>query len=50
MNLVSLASTSRRFGSSLVVVVLLLCGLVVHAAVDEQVPFTATATAVRSQA
>lgn len=33
-----------RIGSSLVVVVLTLCGLAAHAA-DEQVPFTATATA-----
>jgi len=39
-------TTSRRIGSSLMVVVLTLCGLAAHAAADEQVAFTATATAV----
>ena len=38
--------TSHRIGSSLLVVIITLCGLAVHAAPDEQVPFTATATAV----
>jgi len=38
--------TSRRIGSSLVVVVLTLCGLAAPAAADDQVPFTATGTAV----
>jgi hypothetical protein len=38
-------TTSRRIGSSLVVVVLILCGLAVPAAAD-QVPFTASGTAV----
>lgn len=38
-------ATSRRIGSSLVVVVLTLCGLAAPAAAD-QVPFTATGTAV----
>ncbi len=38
-------TTSRRIGSSLVVVVLTLCGLATPAAAD-QVPFTATGTAV----
>jgi hypothetical protein len=38
-------TTSRRIGSSLVVVVLTLCGLAAPAAAD-QVPFTATGTAV----
>ncbi len=45
MNLIN--TTSRRIGTSLVVLVLALCGLAAHAASpDEQVPFTATATAV----
>ena len=39
-------TTSRWIGSSLLVVVIGLCGLAAHAAADEQVPFTATATAV----
>lgn len=43
MNLTN--TTSRRIGISLVVLALALCGLAAHAA-DEQVPFTATATAV----
>jgi len=38
--------TSRRIGSSLGVVVLTLCGLAAPAAADDQVPFTATGTAV----
>src|SRR6188768_412802 len=38
--------TSRRIGSRLVVVVLTLCGLAAPAAADDQVPFTATGTAV----
>ena len=37
---------SRRIGSSLVVVVLTLCGLAAPAAAANQVPFTATGTAV----
>ena len=44
MNLIN--TTSRWIGSSLLVVVITLCGLSAHAAADEQVPFTATATAV----
>ena len=44
MNLIN--TTSRKIGSSLVVVVLTLSGLVAYAAADEQVPFTATGTAV----
>ena len=39
-------TASRRIGSSLVVVVLTLCGLAAPAAADDQVPFTATGTAV----
>jgi hypothetical protein len=39
-------TTSRRIGSSLVVVVLTLCGLAAPAAAVNQVPFTATGTAV----
>ena len=39
-------TTSRRIGSSLVVVVLTLCGLAAPAAADDQVSFTATGTAV----
>jgi hypothetical protein len=39
-------TTSRWIGSSLVVVVLTLCGLATPAAADDQVPFTATGTAV----
>ena len=39
-------NTSRRIGSSLVVVVLTLCGLAAPAAAVNQVPFTATGTAV----
>ena len=39
-------TTSRRIGSSLVVVVLTLCGLAAPAAADDQVPFTAEGTAV----
>ena len=58
MNLMSLTSrkynlpnrrlwTTRRIASSLIAMVLLtLCVLAAHAAADEQVPFTATATAV----
>jgi hypothetical protein len=38
--------TSRRIGSRLVVAVLTLCGLAAPAAADDQVPFTATGTAV----
>jgi len=38
--------TSRRIGSGLVVVVLILCGLAAPAAAANQVPFTATGTAV----
>jgi len=38
--------TSRRIGSRLAVVVLTLCGLAAPAAADDQVPFTATGTAV----
>lgn len=38
--------TSRQIGSSLVVAVLTLCGLAAPAAADDQVPFTATGTAV----
>jgi hypothetical protein len=38
--------TSRRIGSSLVVVVLTLCGLAAPAAAADQVSFTATGTAV----
>jgi len=38
--------TSRRIGSSLVMVVLTLCGLAAPAAADDQVSFTATGTAV----
>ena len=37
---------SRRIGSSLVLVVLTLCGLAAPAAADDQVSFTATGTAV----
>jgi hypothetical protein len=37
---------SRRIGNSLVVVFLTLCGLAAPAAADDQVPFTATGTAV----
>jgi hypothetical protein len=37
--------TSRRIGSSLVVVALTLCGLAAPAAATNQVPFTATGTA-----
>ena len=44
MNLIN--TTSRWIGSSLLVIVITLCGLAVHASVDEQVAFTATATAV----
>jgi hypothetical protein len=44
MNLIN--TTSRWIGSSLLVIVITMCGLAVHASVDEQVPFTATATAV----
>ena len=39
-------TASRRIGSSLVGVVLTLCGLAAPAAADDQVPFTATGTAV----
>ena len=39
-------TTSRRIGSCLVVAVLTLCGLAAPAAADDQVPFTATGTAV----
>ena len=39
-------TASRRIGSSLVVVVLTLCGLAAPAAAANQVPFTATGTAV----
>lgn len=39
-------TTSRRIGNSLVVVVLTLCGLAAPADADDQVPFTATGTAV----
>jgi hypothetical protein len=39
-------TTSRRIGSSLVVVVLTLCGLAAPATADDQVPFTASGTAV----
>ena len=39
-------TASRWIGSSLVVVVLTLCGLAVHAAQNEQVPFTVTGTGV----
>ena len=39
-------TASRRIGSSLVVVVLTLCGLAAPAAADDQVSFTATGTAV----
>ena len=42
----SWSTTSRRIGSSLVVAVLTLCGLAAPAAADDQVPFTATGTAV----
>ena len=38
--------TSRRIGSSLVVVILILFGLAVPAAAADHVPFTATGTAV----
>jgi len=38
--------TSRRIGSRLAVAVLTLCGLAAPAAADDQVPFTATGTAV----
>ena len=38
--------TSRWIGSSLVVVVLTLCGLAAPAAADDQIPFTAEGTAV----
>jgi len=38
--------TSRRIGSSLVVVALALCGLAAPAVADDQVPFTAEGTAV----
>jgi hypothetical protein len=44
MNLIN--TTSRWIGSSMLVVVLTLCVLAAHAGPDEQVPFTATATAV----
>jgi len=44
MNLIN--TTSRWIGSSLLVIVITMCGLAVHASVDEQVSFTATATAV----
>lgn len=44
MNLIN--TNPRWIGSSLLVIVLILCGVAVHAAADEQVPFTATATAV----
>lgn len=44
MNLID--KKSRWIGSSLLVVVLTLCGLATHAAQDQQVPFTITATAV----
>ena len=39
-------TTSRRIGSSLVVVVLTLCGLAAPAAADDQVPFTLRGTGV----
>ena len=39
-------TASRRIGSSLAVAVLTLCGLAAPAAADDQVPFTATGTAV----
>ena len=39
-------TTSRRIGSSLVVAALTLCGLAAPAAAADQVPFTATGTAV----
>jgi hypothetical protein len=39
-------TTSRRIGSSLLVVLLTLCGLAAPAAAANQVPFTATGTAV----
>ena len=42
----SWSTTSRRIGSSLVVAVLTLCGLAAPAAAADQVPFTATGTAV----
>lgn len=44
MNLIN--TTSRWIGSSLLVVVLALCGLAAAATTNEQVPFTITATAV----
>jgi len=44
MNLIN--TTSRWIGSSLLVIVITMCGLAVRASVDEQVAFTATATAV----
>ena len=44
MNLIN--TTSRWIGSSLLVIVITMCGLAVHASGDEQVSFTATATAV----
>ena len=44
MNLINMSS--RWIGSSMLVVVLTLSALAAHAAPDEQVPFTATATAV----
>ena len=45
-DLTSWSTTSPRIGSSLVVAVLTLCGLAAPAAADDQVPFTATGTAV----